>query len=130
MLMLKRTLIILLSAVAVILFSLPLAQTEWADNIRTGPATDLKGKRGISKTVQLFGFQENLLRGRHESDEPGEQRRSGTGTLRYVMPFVKSLVMMGIPALLTICTVRTGRRLFRLRSQKLARGGVTTRRPD
>ncbi len=123
MLLLKRTLLILLSALAVILFSLPLAQTDWADNIRNGTGHRSEGKKENQQDDSDVRVSGQPLKGHQENDETGEQRRSGPGTLRYVMPFVKSLIMMGIPALLTICIVRIGRRLFRLRSPKLARVG-------
>ena len=130
MLLLKRTSIILFSALAVILLSLPLAQTDWADNIRNGTGHRSERHKETLQDSSDPRTSEGLPRDRRGNDELGEQRRSGPGTLRYLMPFVKILIMMGIPALLTICIVRIGRRLFRLRSPKLARAGVTIRRSD
>jgi hypothetical protein len=130
MLLLKRTLIILLSALGVILFSLPLAQTEWADNIRNGADHRSERKNMNQQDGSAVRVSGEPLKGYQENDELRKQHRSGPGTLRYLMPFVKSLIMMGIPALLTICIVRIGKRLFRLRSPRLARVGVTTRLPD
>lgn len=74
---LKQTIIILMASLLVVLAALPLAQTEWAEGLRNDVG--------------------------HE----GETAEQGAGVpanmppvMRYTLPFVKELILMGIPGLL------------------------------
>lgn len=83
--MLKPTMIILIAATLVILATLPLAQTEWADGLREAFANQLEGT------------------------EKGEGPSSA---LRYVLPFVKELLFIGIPGAILIVILRLKKRFM------------------
>ena len=86
----KRTAIILVLSLGVVLASRPLATTEWAQNMRS---------RSEQPTPD-------------ERNQREEQPNSGglPAGLRYTLPFVKEFVLMGVPGLVTLCTLRVTRR--------------------
>jgi hypothetical protein len=77
----KQILIIILASVIVMAFFMPLAQTEWADSMRSGLGTEGmegEGRAGparMSKMLAAVGF---------------------------IAGFIKEIVVMGIPALITL----------------------------
>jgi len=80
----KRIAIILLAALLLTALTLPLAQTEWADGMRSGDSG--------------------------EGNMNGESRGDMSGVLLTVISFVKTLVVMGIPFGLTLLVLRLTQR--------------------
>jgi len=112
MLVVKQTLIILFAASLVILAAVFLANTEWADGFRTG-----KG-HGPERTALTQGDRPDIL-GSGEGEQAvsgrvhGEPDRQGSTASRFLMSFLEIIVKIGIPALVTICLIKTGKRFFR-----------------
>ncbi len=108
----RRTLVILLAASLVILAAMFLANTEWADGFRTGrgpgperPALTRNSQPGIldsGQSQQVAGGQVHGDRGRKRST-----------TSRFFISLLDILVKVGIPALLTVCLVKAGKKFFR-----------------
>ena len=84
-----QIIIIILAAAAVILAIIPLENTSWAESLRTEMAIEEGGE----------GLQQEGFRG--ESGEP----QIG-GPITYVGSFIKIMLFMGIPGLITIGVLR------------------------
>ncbi len=79
----KQTTIILILSLGLVLAVLPLANTEWAQNMRMKSEQDTRS---------------NERNQRGESSHPQEF----PSVLRYTLPFAKELVLMGLPGLFTL----------------------------
>ena len=112
-LILKRTLIVLFAALAVILASLPLAQTEWAEDLRTRRGHGARGKPLTRQDEARAPDSAGFNRRTRDGAEANNSNHRSRGTMRYLLPFVKVFTLMGIPALLTICIVRIGKAISR-----------------
>lgn len=77
------TLIILAAAALVVLVSLPLAQTDWADGMRTS----FEAQEGGEEIATVEG---------------GEAERGDMGVFNYIAPLIKVTILMGIGGLLTM----------------------------
>lgn len=77
------TLIILAAAALVILVSLPLAQTDWANGLRTS----FEAQEGGEEIATVEG---------------GEAESADMGALIYIAPLIKVTILMGVGGLLTI----------------------------
>ena len=78
--LIKQILMIILASMIVIALFLPLAQTEWADGMRSGVGQAAEG-------IEREGRQ-----------GPGDMP-AGIG---FIAVFIKEIVIMGIPALITL----------------------------
>lgn len=85
-------LIILVAAALIVIAVLPLAQTDWADSIRTG--FDGEGTDQVAET---------------EGGKP-------SGIIVYVMSLVKVFILMGIGALLTFVVLGIVKGVRRLKT--------------
>jgi hypothetical protein len=89
-----RILVLLVAAILIWAVVRPLAQTKWAQSVRERARERLSIR--VSSGVNSSGeptqsTNEIVLSRRHPRNVPDG--------LRYVLPFVKELVMMGVPAL-------------------------------
>lgn len=109
---LMRTGIILLAAVVVFGLSLPLTRSDWADGLRSGadgerlPAME----QGTVETGESEGGEPAAIQ------EDGEPEGLPNGAMS-VLPFVKILVLMGIPGLIACAMLWLTRRSRRFRQQ-------------
>jgi len=89
----KQVAIILLAGLVVVAIALPLANTEWAEGLRTEAGVVEEG----------FGAEEGTLAG----EEEGREMSSG---VMLVMPIMKQVFLMGIPGLITFGILKLTRR--------------------
>lgn len=116
--LLKRTLIVLFAASLVILATLPLAETEWADSMRNRPQRG-SGRHEVERREDLAGGIEvdsPRKQGTRRGRETGRRgHREATGVLRYFAPFLKALMLIGIPGFLTVVFLKIGKRIVATR---------------
>lgn len=87
-----RAIIILVAvAAAIILAVRPFQDSDWANVVRK-ESKEHKASPGSTKKSD---------EATESSDTGGPKRRKIPNGLRYVLPFVKEAVMMGVPALIT-----------------------------
>lgn len=84
----KQILIILLASVIVMALFMPLAQTEWAESMRNG-----------------FGAETDGMSAEGRKGPEGMPAAVG-----FIAGFIKEIVVMGIPALITLGVLRIIRR--------------------
>lgn len=77
----KQILIIILASVIVMALFMPLVQTEWAESMRTGFSAEGMGTEG------------------REGPEGMREMPPGIG---FIAGFIKEIVVMGIPAMITL----------------------------
>ena len=108
--LLKGSILITIAAGFVIMGTLGIAQTDWADQARS---------RGPQQHRGEFREGDGFAASHDPGDRPGGRHRDEhSGVIGYIGPLVKPIVAMGIPALLTVLLARAGRRLSTWRQSK------------
>lgn len=83
----KQILVIVFASAIVMALFMPLAQTDWAENMRNGFGVE---DEGIGK----------------EGGEGPEKMREMPVAVGFVAGFIKEIVVMGIPALITLGVIK------------------------